>query len=284
MTGRLLVLAAALLFSTGGAAVKGTALNALQVAGFRSLIAAVLILALLPDARRGWRWKYVPVAASYAATMILYVSATKLTTAANAIFLQGAAPFFVLLLGPPLLKERIRRSDIALMAAVACGMVLLFLSHDTAKATAPDPALGNLLAGASAVTWGLTIVGLRWLGRNAAPGVDAGMASASLGNLITSAVTLPFALPVAEFHTRDVAIVLWLGTFQVALAYVFLTRGIRTVRAMEATVLLLADPALNPVWTWLVHGETPSGLSIAGGSVVFVAILSKAWWQSRRTS
>jgi DME family drug/metabolite transporter len=281
LTGRLLLLAAAVLFSTGGAAVKGTALNAMQVAGLRSFIAAVAILTVLPEARRGWRWRYVPVAVCYAATMILYVTATKLTTAANAIFLQGAAPFFVLLLSPLLLKERIVRSDVALMAAVACGMVLLFLSRESANLTAPDPATGNLLAGASALTWGLTIIGLRSIGRNAVAGSDAGMATAALGSLLTSAATLPFAFPFVAFHSRDAAIILWLGIFQVAMAYVFLTRGLRVVTAMEATILLLADPALNPVWTWLAHGEKPSALSLAGGSVVFLAILGKAWWQSR---
>jgi drug/metabolite transporter (DMT)-like permease len=276
---RLLVLAAAVLFSTGGAAVKGTVLNAWQVAGTRSSIAAVAILLLLPEARRGWRWRYVPVAACYAATLILFVTANKLTTAANAIFLQGSAPFFVLLLSPLLLRERIVRSDVVMMTAVAFGMILFFLSNEGARATAPDPARGNLLGAASALTWALTIMGLRSIGRNGAEG--AGLATASLGNLLTAAATLPFAFPFPAWHASDAAVMLWLGVFQVALAYVCLTRGIRSVPAMEATVFLLAEPALNPVWAWLVHGERPGALSIAGGAVILGAILTKAWWQSR---
>lgn len=73
----------------------------------------------------------------------------------------------------------------------------------------------------------------------------------------------------------------WLGVFQVALAYVCLTRGIRSVPAIEATVLLLAEPALNPVWAWLIHGEKPAALSVAGGAIIFLAIAGKVWWQNR---
>jgi DME family drug/metabolite transporter len=279
---RLLLLAAGVLFSTGGAAVKGTVLNAWQVAGLRSLIAAAVILAVLPEARRHWRWRYVPVAASYAATLILFVTANKLTTAANAIFLQGSAPFFVLLLSPVLLRERIRRSDFGVMAVVACGMSLFFLSHERTFATAPDPARGNLLGAASGLTWAITLMGLRWIGRSEGTNSGAGLATVSLGNLLTSAATLPLAFPIAQAGPRDVAIIVWLGAFQVALAYICLTKGIRSVSAMEAVVLLLSEPALNPVWAWLVHGETPAGLSIVGGALIFVAILAKSWWQGRR--
>ena len=51
---RLLLVSAAVLFSTGGAAIKWTTLTAWQVAGMRSLIAAIALLIFLPDARRHW--------------------------------------------------------------------------------------------------------------------------------------------------------------------------------------------------------------------------------------
>lgn len=282
MRARLLLLAAGVLFSTGGAAVKATILNAWQVAGLRSLIAAVVILVLLPESRRHWRWRYVPVSASYAATLILFVTANKLTTAANAIFLQGTAPFFVLLLSPLLLREKIRRSDFAVMAVVACGMSLFFLGHEHAYATAPNPAKGNVLGALSGLTWAFTLMGLRRIGRSESEDSGAGLATVSLGNLLTAAATLPLAFPIAQAGIRDLAIIGWLGVFQVGLAYICLTRGIRSVPAVEATVLLLSEPALNPVWAWLVHGETPAALSIAGGVLISLAILAKSWWQGRR--
>src|SRR5688500_15647594 len=106
---RLQVLAAALLFSTGGAAVKATTLTAWQVAGFRSGIAALAVFLLVPAARRGWTWHVVPVGVAYAATLVLFVTANKLTTAANAIFLQASAPLYMLAFGPLLLREPVRQ-------------------------------------------------------------------------------------------------------------------------------------------------------------------------------
>jgi drug/metabolite transporter (DMT)-like permease len=273
-----LVLAAALLFSTGGAAIKGTAFTAWQVSALRCSVAAVAVLLLLPEARRGWRWRSVPVAMSYAATLLLFVAATKLTTAANAILLQGSAPLFVLILGPLLLKEHIRRSQLALMAVVGCGMAMFFLGRDAITAIAPNPQLGNTIASCSAITWALTIIGLRWLGRDAG---DQGMSTVALGNIIAAVIAWPVALPMATLTIRDIVIVLWLGLFQVALAYVCLTRGIRSVPAFEATTLLLLEPALNPVWVWLLHGERPSALPLAGGAIILAATLVNAWWSNR---
>jgi DME family drug/metabolite transporter len=278
---RLLLIAAAALFSTGGAAIKLATLNAWQVAAFRSAIAAVAILLFLPAARRAWQWHYVPVAAAYGATLVLFVSATKLTTAANAIFLQDAAPLFVLLLGPLLLHERIRTSDLVLIVAVACAMLLLFTAEEGVHATAPDPARGNLLAAVAAITWALTLVGLRWIGRDASPSGSGGMATVALGNLLASATALPFAFPVKRFEITDVAVILWLGIFQIGLAYMCLTRGIRSVPAFEATTLLLLEPALNPIWSWLIHGERPAPQSIVAGAIILLATLANAWWQNR---
>lgn len=278
---RLLVIAAAVLFSTGGAAIKLAHLNAWQVAGLRSLVASAAILIFLPGARQGWRWRYVPVAAAYAATLVLFVTATKLTTAANAIFLQDAAPLFVLLLGPVLLHERIRRSDIVLMAAVATGMLLFFTAHEGTRATAPDPATGNVVAAASAITWALTLIGLRCIGRDPSTTGSPGMATVALGNLLASAAALPFAFPIERFDARDVLVILWLGVFQIGLAYVCLTHGIRSVPAFEAATLLLVEPALNPIWSWLMHGERPAAQSLAGGAIILGATLANAWWQNR---
>ena len=278
----LLVLAAAALFSTGGAAIKAASFNSWQVASFRSGVAALAILLLIPEARRNWRWRYVPIAVSYALTLLFFVTANKLTTAANAIFLQSTAPFFVLIIGPLILKEPIRRSDLLLMAGVACGMALFFTGHETAVATAPDPARGNIFAALSGFTYAITLAGLRWAERGHASGESAGMITVLMGNLIGCAATLPMALPATLVRWQDVAVILWLGVFQIGLAYFCLTRGIRHVPAFEATTLLLLEPTLNPIWTWLVHAERPAALSLAGGAVILLSTLLNSWWQSRR--
>ena len=270
---RLCVIATALLFSTGGAVIKWVSLNGWQVASLRAGIAALALALVGPTVFRSFQWRHVPVAAFYAATTILFSVSNKLTTAANAVFLQDTAPVFLLLLGPLFLKEPIRRADILFVAAVAFGMTLFFTAHEPVRATAVNPMLGNILAAISALTWALTVAGLRWLARDHGKAADGAMATVVLGNLFACAATLPMALPAGSFRIGDMAAMLWLGVFQVALAYIFLTRGMRVVPAFEAGVILLLEPALSPVWTWLVHGETPAPRSIAGGVIIIAATL-----------
>lgn len=271
---RLLLVAAAVLFSTGGAAIKAASLGGWQIACARSGIAALFLLAAFPDARRRWRWRMVPVAASYAATLILFVLANRLTTAANTIFLQSAAPIYVLLLGPLLLREPSGRRDATFVAVVVCGIACFFIGSPKAAVTAPDPRQGNIFALASGLTYALMLVGLRWLSRKDA---GAAVATVAAGNLLACVAALPLAMPVLRIDARDLAILVYLGTVQIGLAYWCLARGIPHVPAVQATTLLMAEPALNPVWTWMVHGETPGPWAIAGGTIILGATLANAW-------
>jgi drug/metabolite transporter (DMT)-like permease len=279
---RLLILAAALLFSTGGAAVKLCSISSWQVACLRSGIAALALFLMLPSARRGWSWRTVLVGSAYALTMITYVVSNKLTTSANAIFLQSTAPFYVLLLGPLLLGEPLRRRNLLFMAALAAGFVLIFGGPQTLTDTAPDPLRGNFVAAAAGVFWALTIVGLRWLGRAGPGGASNAAASATIcGNAIAALVSAPLALPIVGATATDWGSVVFLGVFQIALAYVFMIRGVRTVGALEVSLLVLLEPVLNPVWSWWVHGEQPSTRALLGGTVIIVATALHTWAASR---
>ena len=280
-TNWLLLMAAAFLFSTGGAAIKAISMTPWQIASFRSGIAALSLAIFVPDGRRNWRWALLPVAAAYAATLVAFTLATKLTTSANAIFLQSTAPLYLLLIGPLLLKEPLSRSDLLFLVAVASGMFLCFGSAQPAVATAPDPRTGNLLGAMSGLTWALTVSGLRWLGRRTGAG-NAATATVVLGNLLACLVTLPKALPPPHAGWVNLAVLFYLGVFQIGLAYLFVTRAIRHVPAFEATTVLLLEPALNPVWVWLVQGERPAVNSIAGGVLILSATLLNTWWQNRR--
>lgn len=279
---RLEVLGAAFLFSTGGAAIKATTLTPFQVAGFRSGAAAIALALMLPAARRSISWRTVPVAFAFAATLLSFAIANKLTTSAATIFLQSTGPFYLLLLSPLLLHEKIRRHDLAFLAALAFGMVLLFAGTPPAQATAPDPALGNLLGAASGLFFALTILGLRWLARDEQPGESRGAGAALLGNVIAFALMFPLSLPVANVTPRDVAVVVYLGALQIALAYVLLTRALRLVPAFEASLLLLLEPTLNPLWAWLLLGENPGGWTLAGGAVILGATVAHSAWASAR--
>ncbi len=275
VSGRLEVLAAAALFSVGGAAIKSISLTPWQVASFRSGVAALTLAILLPRGLRNWSWRTLLVGAAYAATMILYVQSNRLTTAANTIFLQDTAPLYVLLLSPLLLGERIQSRDLAFLAAMAVGMALIFLGHDRAVASAPNPATGNLLAAVSGLTWALTVLGLRWLGRHPETGRQAGLAAAIAGSVIASLVCLPMALPLGPSKPLDWGLILFLGIFQIGFAYFLLTKGIGAVPAFEASLLLLLEPVLNPLWAWWIEGERPSRLALVGGAAILVATMWK---------
>jgi drug/metabolite transporter, DME family len=276
---RLLVLAAALLFSTGGAAIKATSLNSWQVAGFRSAVAAAALVAFVPAARRGLKRRALPVGIAYASTLILFVAATKQTTAANAIFLQSTAPLYLILLGPLFLREPVRRTDLLFMTGVGIGMSLFFLGSEQAVATAPDPVTGNQIAALSGLAWALTVGGLRWIEKGGGAGDS--MGTVVIGNLLAFAVCAPAAFPLESATWHDAAVVAYLGVVQVGLAYVCLTRAVRHVPAFEASTLLLSEPALNPVWAWLVHGERPSRWGLAGGALILTATFANAWWKGR---
>lgn len=267
-----------MLFSTGGAAIKATTLSAWQVASFRAGIAAVTLLLLVPAARR-LSWRALVVAVVQAATFVTFVLANKLTTAASAVFLQATAPFWLILIGPLLLGERSRRSDAPFIAVLFGGVLLLMLGAPPPSATAPNTLLGNAVGAVSGLMWSLTLAGLRWAGREAAKGATfTGASSTMLGNVIACAVCLPLALPASASGPADWLLVVYLGVAQVGLAYVFLTRGLGRLRAMEASLLLLLEPALSPLWAWLAHGERPGLWSVLGGAI----ILGATAWRSMR--
>lgn len=274
---RLLLVLSAVLFSTGGAAIKGTDFGSWQVAGVRSVIAAATLALVVPGALRGLGVRPALVSLGYAATMILFVTANKLTTSANTIFLQSTAPLYLLLLGPWLLGERLRRRDAPLMLGIAAGLVCFFVGSEPAQGTAPDPVRGNVLATASGVTWALTIAGLRWLGRDGAGGTSALV----LGNLLAAALCLPMAWPWQAGGPLDWATLAYLGVFQIAGAYGLMLRGLGGVPALEASLLLLVEPLLNPVWTLLLHGERPGPWALAGAALVLGSTTVKSWWDAR---
>jgi DME family drug/metabolite transporter len=278
LASRLEVLAAAALFSSGGAVIKAVHLTGWQVALLRSTVAALTLLVLMREVRRRPNLRVLGVGVAYAATLVLFVLANKLTTSASTIYLQSTAPLYVLLLSPWLLKEKIRGRDIAFMIALAAGLGLFFVGFDPVSATAPNPKLGNLLATASGLTWALTVMGLRALGKG---GESWGPAGAFWGNIFAALLCLPMALPLVGARPLDFALVGYLGVFQIGFAYLFLIRGLVRVRAFEASLLLLLEPVLNPIWTWLVHGERPGIWSIAGAVVILLATLLKAWADGR---
>jgi drug/metabolite transporter (DMT)-like permease len=270
---RLLLLAGAALMSTGGAAIKLSGLSGWQVASFRSGVAALALLWLTPVGRRHIDGRALLIGMGYAATMILFVLANKLTTAASAIFLQSTAPLYILLLAPWLLGEPTRRRDLAVMGAMAVGLVLFFVGEQQSFASAPEPLRGNLIGALDGVTWALTVMGLRWISRDPTRSVGAMLVT---GNVLACVLCLPLALPIGGAGPADWLVVAYLGVFQIALAYVLVSAGLRHLTALQGVLLLLLEPVLNPLWAALVHGEMPGSWSLLGGAIILAASVGSA--------
>ena len=280
-TARLELAAAAILFSTGGAAIKAADFTGWQITCLRSGIAAIAIWLMTRQARGRWTARHLVVGVAYAACLTLFVLANRLTTAANTIYLQSTAPLYLAILAPWLLREPTRRQDLAFMAAVGVGLALFFVGVDQPVETAPDPVRGNLLALGSGVSWAFAVCGLRWLASSGA-GRGSAVAAVVVGNVIASLGALPFALPLGRHDATDWLLVGYLGVFQIALAYVLVTKALEVLPALEASLILLIEPALNPVWAWVFQGERPGVWALVGGGVILGATTIRSVLDARR--
>jgi drug/metabolite transporter (DMT)-like permease len=275
----LYVVFAVLLWSTGGLFIKLTTLNAFAVNAGRSLFAAITVAIFTH--RKGLKLSGFIVFKSllYAGTLTCFVYANKTTTAANAIFLQYTAPIYILVLAPFVLKEKFRMVDLATVALCLGGMALFFLDNSRTE-SAPNIFLGNIVALASGVFFGLYILFLRHPSTNHEnPAV-----SVFYGNLIIVLIMLPliFGDPPRSFHAGDLAAILFLGIFQIGISYILFTSGVSGgVKSLDASIIGFIEPLFNPVWVFLFVGERPSNWAILGGTIIILTVLVHSLRQNR---
>jgi len=199
---------------------------------------------------------------------VLFVAATKWTTAANAIFLQSTAPLYIAVLGPVLLGERFERRDIGVLAAVGVGLACCLAGGAESSVTAPAPRIGNLLGVLCGLTWGLTLLGLRW---GARAGAETTVSAVVIGNLFACLAAAPALWPAPSAPAAEWATLGYLGVFQIGVAYILLTAAVGELPALHVSLLLLLEPVLNPVWAWLVRGEAPGAWTLVGGAIILTA-------------
>jgi drug/metabolite transporter (DMT)-like permease len=260
-----LMAAAALCWSLGGLLIKSVAWPPLAVAGGRGFIAAAFLAVFAPRFRFTWSAAQIGGAVAYAATTILFVTATKLTTAANAILLQYTAPVWIALFGAWFLGERATRRDWLTIAIVFGGMGLFFCDDLRLAGFA-----GNLIALASGVAFAAMTLLLRKQKDTSAE------ESIFLGNLLAGVVGLPFMFSARTFPSVRgwIALVL-LGIVQLGISYLLYARAIRHITALEAVLIPVIEPILNPIWVLLALGERPGPLSLVGGVIVLSAVTAR---------
>jgi drug/metabolite transporter (DMT)-like permease len=165
------------------------------------------------------------------------------------------------------------------LAGVGAGLAFCVLGRPLATATAPNPSLGNAIGMLCSVVWALTLLGLRYLERD--PDREgAAMAAVVAGNALASVAAFPFAWPLPMASSGEWATIVYLGVFQIALAYVFLTRAVRRLPALEVSLLLLLEPVLNPAWTWLIRGERPGVWTLVGGAIIIAVTAIKSVYEA----
>ncbi|HHF09019.1 MAG TPA: EamA/RhaT family transporter [Candidatus Atribacteria bacterium] len=262
--GTFLLILTALMWSTGGVLIKSISWHPLAIAGTRSAIAFLIFLFYLRRPRFTWSLPQIGGALSYAGTVALFVAATKLTTAASAILLQYSAPIYVALLSGPVLNEKTTRRDWWIICTVFGGMLLFFFDK-----LEGSNLLGNLLAIASGWAFALLAIFLR-LQKDGSP-----FESVLLGNLLTALIGLPFMFRGFPFDPKSITALLLLGTFQIGLSYILYVKAVQMVTALAACLIPIIEPILNPLWVFLVIGETPGKWSLLGGALVICGV---TWW------
>jgi drug/metabolite transporter, DME family len=258
--GVLLVLGAALIWSTGGVAIKAVSDSALKVAFYRSAFAAAALLIILRPRPRRLTPAFAAGLVSYAACLTTFVVATKWTTAANAIFLQYSGVVWVLLLSPLVVGEPLHLRDIAAVVAAFGGMALFFVGKLHAGGA------GDAIALLSGVFFAGLVLSLR---RERHAGAEAAV---TYGNVLAAAGLLPFVAGDLALTPRSLLILGFLGVVQIGVSYVLFVRGLESVPATQASLIGMAEPVLNPIWVFLILGEKPSPFALLGGAVVLGAI------------
>jgi drug/metabolite transporter (DMT)-like permease len=263
----LFVLAAALLWSTGGLFIKWNTLSGLELSCLRSFF-AVPTVALITR-REGFGINRLTALASviYAILLILFVLATKQTTAANAIFLQYTAPVYVLIFEPIIYKEKFRSRDLITVLICLGGMALFFVGQ-----LRPQDVMGNLFALASGLCFAFYFLLLR---HPRAREVNRA-SSVIYGNLLAVLLTAPWGLAaIGKMDSQNLMSVVYLGVVQLGISYILFTRGMaQGVRSLDAGIICYIEPVLNPVWVFFVLGETPSRWALLGGTIITATVIS----------
>lgn len=259
--GLLYVFTAALLWSSGGLFIKLISLSAMQLSFFRCFIAAITFAIIFRKRILLVNKLSVLNSFIYAIVLISFVIATKTTTAANAIFLQATAPIYVLIFEPLLTKTKYERSNIITVGVCIIGMILFFVGE-----LKPGHLEGNIVALVSGITFAALFLGMK---KNE-PQYQ--QSSIFWGNIIVAFVCFPFITSLEVLTSSDLWMVTFLGVFQIAFAYAFFAAGLKRVYAVEASIIAMVEPVLNPVWVFVGHGETPSVTAIMGGLLIIIAI------------
>lgn len=236
----------------------------MQLSFFRCLIAAIVFALIFKKKLLVINGFTFINAAFYAIVLSTFVIATKTTTAANAIFLQSTAPIYVLIFEPIINKTKYDKLNIITIAVCFIGMIFFFLGE-----ISPGHLEGNLVALISGITFASFFLGMRKNGK------EYQQSSIFYGNIFVALICIPFLFDLKPLSFSDIWMVTFLGVFQIAIAYAFFSYGLKRILAVEASIISMFEPVLNPVWVMIGYGEVPSITASIGGAIIIIAIFTR---------
>lgn len=260
----------AFLWSSSGLFIKVLNISAFQISFFRSAIAALTIYTI--SYLRGNKIKFEFDLISnlsvffYAGILILFVIATKMTTAANAIFLQFTAPIYLVILEPIFLKIKFESKNLITVIICIMGMVLFFFGR-----LELGNIYGNLIAICSGICFAMFSLLLKY--KKLRKGSDNTLQSAVLGNALVAVITFFLVFPNFGLSTTEALILTYMGVIQIGISYMIFNIGIRYVSATESMIIATMEAIFNPIWVFIGIGEAPSVYALIGGLIIFSAII-----------
>ena len=259
-----ILIIAALMWSLGGLFIKLVNLNPMAITGIRSLGAAVVLLIYIKKPKLYWNRYFFTGVLAYSMMVILYVISIRLTTAANAIFLEFTAPLYVVVFGYFLLNERINRFDIFAMVIIFLGMGLFFMDELSFYGF-----WGNILALLAGVCLALVTVLIR-------KEKESAFEIVFFGNALTTIICLPFIIEGFSSTTQvDWFIIFGLGIFQLGIPYLLYTTALKYVSALDAILVGMLEPVFNPIWVYIFVGEAMGEWAFIGAALVIIGTLGR---------
>jgi drug/metabolite transporter, DME family len=268
--GLILISLTAFLWSSSGLFIKVLSLDAFQILFYRSSIATLTIffVSIIRNKKLVFEKDIISnlCAVSFAGILIFFVIATKLTTAANAIFLEFTAPIYLLFIEPVFLKTKFNKKNLITVVVCIIGMVLFFFGK-----LEVGNILGNIIAILSGISFAFFSLFLKWkkqLHKN--PNT---LNNIVIGNLIVAIFCIPFVYDKLSINLTEASILIYMGVIQIGISYVIFNEAIKYVSATESMIIAMLEAIFNPIWVFIGIGEEPSVFAVAGGIIILSAIL-----------
>lgn len=264
-------IAAALIWSTAGVLIKLIGQDAFTILFYRSAYAGLFFLAVFRKEALQFDRRALLISLFYAPLVICFVTSTKLTTAANAIFLQFIAPAIVLVIEPKILGKEMKRYNVITVVACMTGLSFFLIEQKTPG----HNWLGDGIALMSGLFQAGLILSLRFSNRSQQ------MSGILLGNIWVVLITIPWYIASSSPTGQEHIMLAFLGLIQIGIGYLLFTYGQRRIPALETSLISILEPILNPIWVLVWYGEKPGMWSIVGGAVILLALTTRTFYVQR---